>query len=135
MKRRDFFKGIGGAATSAGMSLLAGGCQAAGPYDHLEDTDPRAGFNLVPPRLFLFLDRRYIDPGELIWRHPEGEILDLYKPEGKPVEARSDPDITPRGLLRIEAMPPGLLAAENRGSSSTSTAPHKNGTKPWCIAT
>lgn len=105
MKRRDFFKGIGGLATSAGMSLLAGGCQAAGPYDHLEDTDPRAGFNLEPPSLFLFLDRRYIDPGELIWRHPDGEILDLYKPEGKPVEARSDLDITPRGHLRIEAMP------------------------------
>jgi hypothetical protein len=105
MKRRDFFKGIGGVATSAGMSLLAGGCQAAGPYDHLEDTDPRAGYNLVPPSLFLFLDRRYIDPGELIWRHPEGETLDLHKPEGKPVQARSDLDMTPRGHLRIQAMP------------------------------
>ena len=48
MKRRDFFKGIGGVVTSAGMSLLAGGCKAAGLYDHLEDTDSRVGFNLVP---------------------------------------------------------------------------------------
>lgn len=117
MNRRDFCKGIGGLVTTASMSLLAGsGCnivmsllagkaEATGPYDHLKDTDPRAGFNLVPPSLFLFLDRRYIDPGELIWRHPDGEILDLHKPEGKPVRARSDLDITPRGLLCIEAMP------------------------------
>ncbi|UCD48993.1 MAG: hypothetical protein JSW27_15825, partial [Phycisphaerales bacterium] len=105
MKRRDFFKGIGGVVTSAGMSLLAGKAEAAGPYDHLEDTDSRAGFDLAPPSVYLFLDRRYIDPGELTWRRPEGEILDLYKPEGKPVEARTDLDITPRGHLRIEAMP------------------------------
>jgi len=104
MNRRDLFRRTAGMMAGAGLAALPGKAGARGPYDHLEDTRPRGGYNLEPPSLFLFTDRRHINPGELVWRSPGGEVLDLNDPAGAPVAARADLSITPQGV-RLEAKP------------------------------
>ena len=105
MKRRVLYLSLGLIIALAGLTgLLVGQSFAREGLPVFEDPDPRGGFNLEPPKKYLFMDDRHIEPGELVWRSPEGEVIALTDPDGEPVAAQADSELTPHGV-RIQAMP------------------------------
>ena len=54
------------------------------------------------PRTILFTDLRHIRCGDLSWRSPDGEPIDVLGSGMGPVEARADLGMVPRGV-RLQA--------------------------------
>ena len=100
MNRREFCTGAGSAVILSASQLLARAAQAA-TFPAEVDPNPAGGYTLKPPRQFLFMDYRHINPGDLSWRSPDGKNLPTAGPPGPPVEARADAENVARGIRLV----------------------------------
>ena len=65
------------------------------------DLDPKGGFTIGSPNLFLFTDLRHIDPANVRWLSPDGKKIPVAGPPEPPVEALADTSKVPHGLRLV----------------------------------
>lgn len=100
MNRREFCAGLG-------SMMIAGAANRPVVAEETKrrladaDPDPEGGYTLKPPRQFLFLDYRHINPGDLRWFSPEGRQLPVAGPPEPPVQAVAGADDVPSGIRLV----------------------------------
>lgn len=98
MKRRDFCLSMGSALALSASPLVLPQAIGIEPFGMPSDVDPCGGYNLTPPKRFLFTDLRHIDPGDLTWRGPDDKVIPVAGPPEPPVTATANLESVPRGI-------------------------------------
>ena len=106
MNRREFCAGLG-SMMFAGMANRRVVAEEMKNRPAHADPDPEGGYTLKPPRQFLFLDYRHINPGDLRWFSPEGRQLPVAGPPEPPVKALAGADDGSKALVKEMVQEPG----------------------------
>jgi len=100
--RRQFCTNVSSVAALGAASV--GWARDAAAKVNPTDTDSAGGFCMRPPQRFLFTDLRHIDPGDLVWRGPDGETIPVAGPPEPSVDVHASVENMAEGI-RLVAQP------------------------------